>query len=225
MPTATFTAPKSRRPRMNPPHADPFYGYGYNPNWPSILSVAHDESDGGKLFVITDRPCVLLSPQLPLLVEGGFGIIDAVTVLPVKFRLSMSGAPAAGSTWRWDSSLPCQLTDALTHHVPNSGMGTIADFPGPYTPPPPANVIDSFAGGMDCILYFDEPVILTAPLPALDDAILFDGVAPIGVQYAGSNGLQIYLSNTVGSGSTWQINRQPAWISTILTTPQGGVFP
>jgi hypothetical protein len=215
---------RSSRGRHSSHPSNPFYGYGYNPNWPSILSVAHDESDGGKLFVITDRPCVLLSPQLPLLVDGGFGIIDAVALLPNKFHLTMSGAPALGATWRWDSSLPCQLTDAITHHVPNSGMGTIADFPGAYTPPPPANVVNVVAAGGDCNMYFDQPVILTAPLPPTDDAMLFDGVAPTSVQYAGGNGLQLYFPITVNPGSTWQITRQPAWVSTVLTVPASGVM-
>jgi hypothetical protein len=203
---------------------DPFYGFGYDPNWPSILSVAHDVDDGGKLFVITDRPCVLLSPQLPLEVDGGFGILDAVAVLPVKFHLTMSGAVAPGATWRWVSGQPCQLTGAVSHHVPNGGMGTIADVPGPYTPPPPAGVIDAVAAGMDCIITFDQPIALTVPLGAFDDGMLFDGYPAIGVQYAASNALQIYLNNSVGPGSTWQVNHQPSWISSILAAPQSGTF-
>ena len=49
-----------RRRKRFSPRADLFYGYDYNPAWPSILSVAHNEFDGGQLFVITDPPCVLV---------------------------------------------------------------------------------------------------------------------------------------------------------------------
>jgi len=57
--------------------ANPLYGFDYRPDWPSILSIAHDEADGGKLFVITDRPCILVSADLPLSVDNRF-IVDAV---------------------------------------------------------------------------------------------------------------------------------------------------
>ena len=52
--------------------ANPLYGFDYRPDWPSILSIAHDEADRGKLFVITDRPCILVSADLPLDVAGLF---------------------------------------------------------------------------------------------------------------------------------------------------------
>src|SRR5436190_21941594 len=79
MPTRFPNRPSAvRRPpshRRESAHANPLYGYGYNPAWPSILSVAHDEADGAALFVITDRPCILLGKQLPLVVPitGGGG--------------------------------------------------------------------------------------------------------------------------------------------------------
>src|SRR5690349_9006369 len=84
LPTAhLFRSPAMPRPNRAPVvagrpsrhagrHANPLYGYGYNPAWPSILSVAHDEANGGRLFVVTDRPCVLSPPanstRLPLAV-------------------------------------------------------------------------------------------------------------------------------------------------------------
>jgi len=61
------------RHRHAPDRADPLYGYGYRPDWPSILSVAHDTTDAARVFVITDRPCVLYGPGLPLTVVGGGG--------------------------------------------------------------------------------------------------------------------------------------------------------
>lgn len=214
----------AHRSKTDTTRLDPYYGYGYRPDWPSILSIAHDENDGGKLFVITDRPCVVIGTQLPLLIDGGFGVVDAVGVLPVKFHLTMSGAPVRGATWQWLANAPCQLTDAITHHAPNGGMGTCADFPGPYTPPPPATVVGAVASGGSCLLTFDQPVLLHAPELPVDDAMLFDGVAPIGVQQSGINALVLTLSNVVAPGSTWQITRQPAWVSSIIANPQDGVF-
>lgn len=32
------------------------------------------------------------------------------------------------------------------------------------------------------------------------------------------------LAVPVGPGSTWAITRQPAWMATMLSVPQGGVF-
>src|SRR5438045_1961702 len=96
--------PSPRRPRHETEWAVPGYGVGYNPSWPSILSVAHDEADGGRLFVITDRPCVLVPPansiRLPLAVAG-LSVQDAVEMLPIKFRLQMSGAVPRGAPWTW----------------------------------------------------------------------------------------------------------------------------
>src|SRR5687768_8541753 len=98
-------APTRNRPPLAPPRpphreasrrADPYYGYGYFPNWPSILSVAHDTAAGERLYVITDRPCVLTGIDLPLVVRGADGealaIVAADAVAPVKFRVTLSDA-------------------------------------------------------------------------------------------------------------------------------------
>jgi hypothetical protein len=201
---------------------NPLYGYGYNPAWPSILSVAHDVSDGGRLFIITDRPCVLLSSALPLEVAG-LSIIDAVTILPVKFRVSMSGAVPRGAAWQWLPS-GSQLYDPITGYGVNAAMGYCADVPGPYTPPPPpitANVVAQTASGAACTLTFDQPIALTgAPV---DDAIFFDGAAATGVV-----GIDAYTLGFdvpfASEGSTWSIVRQPAWVTALLTVPQSGAF-
>src|SRR4051794_36211517 len=87
--------------RHAPASKDPFYGHGYNPSWPSILSIAHDTTDGSGLFVVTDRPCVLLSAALPLQIEGLSILTATATVLPIKFRVSMSGAVPQGAAWQW----------------------------------------------------------------------------------------------------------------------------
>src|SRR5215203_3334149 len=95
-------APAARpaRPAFAP--ASPLYGYDYNPSWPSILSVAHDESNGGRLFILTDRPCLLGGSvaQLPLSVAG-LVVLEAEQVNAVRFRLWMNGPVPLGSAWTW----------------------------------------------------------------------------------------------------------------------------
>jgi len=201
---------------------NPLYGYGYRPDWPSILSVAHDPADGGALFIITDRPCVLLSPSLPLEVAG-LSILAATTVLPVKFRLSMSDAVPQGATWQWLAG-GSQLYDPITGNALNAAMGSCADVPGPYTPPPPpvtANVVAQSASGATCTLTFDQPIVLSGS--PIDDAIVFDGAAATGVVNVDASTLGFDVP-FAGEGSTWGIVRQPGWITTLLTVPQGGAF-
>jgi len=232
MPTATYTGPKSHRPRINPAHADPFYGYGYNPNWPSILSVAHDEEDGGKLFMIMDRPCVLYDAFLPLEIVGSsLVVVGAVMVLPVKCHLMMNGAVTLGAMWRWPGN-NSHIYDPKTGIGPNSAMGTIADFPGPYAPPAAANVVSAVAGGNVCTLTFDQPMVLVGgPGPIVpDDAIVFDDgsgpVAATSVQNAPGDWytLQFAVPDYLGSGATWAITRQPVWMTTAVAWPAGGTF-
>src|SRR4051794_31772096 len=131
------------RPRHEHERPDPSYGVGYRPDWPSILSVAHDTADGGRLYVVTDRPCVIVPPSpgppaLPLVVagEGGLTVVGAVEILPVKFRIAMSGAVPAGAAWSWTTG-PCALIDPVSNHAPNAAAGACADTPGPYPPPAP----------------------------------------------------------------------------------------
>jgi hypothetical protein len=215
-------APARMKRRDPSAHANPFYGFGYNPACPSILSVAHDESDGGRLFIITDRPCVLLSAALPLQIEGR-SILDAVTILPIKFRVAMSDAVPQGAAWQWMGN-NSQLYDPITGNGINAAAGYCADIPGPYTPPPPpvyANIVTQTASGATCTLTFDQPIVLSgAPV---DDAILFDGAAATGVVNidAYTLGFDVPFAS---EGSTWSIVRQPAWITTMLTVPQSGAF-
>jgi hypothetical protein len=208
--------------RHAPASKDPFYGHGYNPSWPSILSIAHDTADGSGLFVITDRPCVLLSPSLPLQIEG-LSILAATTILPVKFRVSMSDAVPQGAAWQWLGN-NSQLYDPITGNGVNAASGECADVPGPYTPPPPpvmANVVTQTASGATCTLTFDQPIVLSGA--GVDDAILFDGAAATAVVNidAYTLGFEVPFAS---EGSTWSIVRQPAWVLTLLTVPQSGGF-
>lgn len=208
--------------RRSAPPADLRYGYGYNPAWPSVLSVAHDETDGGRLFVVTDRPCVLVSAALPLEVAG-LSIINATTILPVKFLLSMSDAVPQGAAWQWLAG-STQLYDPITGFGLNAASGQCADVPGPYTPPPPpitANVVAQSASGATCTLTFDQPIVLSGA--GIDDAIVFDGAPATGVVNIDASTLGFDVP-FAGEGSTWNIVRQPAWITTPLTVPQSGAF-
>jgi len=206
----------------SPAPTDLRYGYGYNPAWPSILSVAHDVTDGSRLYVITDRPCVLAGPSLPLEVAG-LSIVAATTMLPVKFRLTMSDAVPQGAAWQWLAG-GTQLYDPITGHGLNAASGECADAPGPYTPPPPpvtANVVAQSASGATCTLTFDQPIVLSGG--AIDDAIVFDGAPATGVVNVDANTLGFDVP-FASEGSTWSIVRQPSWVTTPLTVPQSGAF-
>jgi len=210
----------SRRPGTD----STFYGYGYNPSWPSILSVAHDEADGGSLFIIMDRPCVLAGLTLPLVVpESGtpLAIVAAEMILPVKFKLTFSDAVPLHAAWRWSGG-SCSLYDPITGNYPNAGGGECADFPGPYTPPAPATVIAATAMGYGCTLQFDRPIALFGTSP--DDAVLFDGVAPMAVANYAPDTLGFECANFLAAGAAWQIVRQPAWVATVLAQPVDGTF-
>ncbi|HYE17889.1 MAG TPA: hypothetical protein VEA69_05570, partial [Tepidisphaeraceae bacterium] len=146
--------------------ANPYYGYDYNPSWPSILSVAHDTLAGENLYVIVDRPCVLTGIGLPLIVHGSGGetlaIVAAAMVLPTKFQVTLSDAVPAGAAWQWAGGA-AQLVDAVTGHAPNAGHGTCADVPGPYVPPPPPSPPSLLSARFDSMLlrltlWFDRNV-------------------------------------------------------------------
>lgn len=224
MPTAT-TLVRPPRPRHNPAPPNVLYGYAYNPNWPSILSIAHDETDGGALFVITDRPCTLggIATVLPLSLPDapGLVIVQASGILPVKFRLSLSGAVPRGTPWTWGDGA-CDLSGIVSGHIPNAGAGSCADIPGPYTPLPPAGVVQASAYGSYCTLAFDQPIALNGD--PVDGAILFDGQPATGVTQPDPHSLQFATSTYVTSGSTWSVVSQPAWIVGALTWPADGVF-
>ena len=222
-----ITAPhRTHRPKTEPGRLDPFYGYGYDPNWPSILSIAHDESDGGRLFVITDRPCGLSNAGLPLQMSE-LAILDAAAILPVKFWVQMNGAVPAGATWHWTGNNSA-IHDLRTGIGPNAGFGTCADVPGPYTPPAPANVTAATVMGGNAALTFDAPVVLSPPTPlpppTPDDAITFDAQTANFLTQTDPFTLLFNLSTPVGSGSVWNITRQPSWIATVLAVPQNGLF-
>jgi hypothetical protein len=224
-------APRSHAPprrRSSRPRPEPAYGVGYRPDWPSIRSVAHDETDGGRLFVVTDRPCVLLGPPLvlPLSVGGGDGpvVLDAVKILPVKFRLQMSGAVARGAPWNWGNGAS-SLVDPISGHGPNPAFGTCDDVPGPYAPPAPAAVVSASIDGDRLVvtLSFDRTLALLADPPEpVDDAIQFGAESPASIALAGAAALAFTLAAPLGEGSSWSINRQPDWLATPVAVPQSG---
>jgi hypothetical protein len=222
---ASDTQPKHPRNSRSAPPLNPYYGHGYRPDWPSILSVAHDVADGGALYVVTDRPCTLAGPTLPLAVAGK-GVIGAATVLPVKFRLAMSGAIPRDAAWVWGTG-PCQLTDPVSGHAPNWASGNCADIPGPYTPPPPANVVGTSYGTSGTAgwaeLTFDRAVILSGGPP--DSTILFAGVyAATAASAVSLVTLRFELPMAMSPGGAWAIGGQPSWIDSPLTWPAAGTF-
>lgn len=235
-----FHRPRAARaraaaPAANRPYANP--RYVFNPTWPAILSVAHDEADGAGLFVITDRPCHLVGSafDLPLTIDAAGGsplavVSAAVTAVPIKFRLAMSGAVPRGQAWSWGPpGGAADLFDPITGHALNAGAGDCADFPGPYTPPPPANVVSSSYGSMGmggwATLTFDQPVILTSPSPTPDDAITFvANYVPTAISADSLYTLRFALAIAPYSGASWSVNRQPAWVSTLVSNPATGNF-
>ncbi len=222
-----------RKLHAHPRSADPanaLYGYGYRPDWPSILCVSHDENDGSGLFVVLDRPCALSAGTLPMIVPddgqggaGGLAILSADLVLPDKLRLSMDGAVPHGAPWRWTGS-NATLHDPTTGYGPNAGAGACFDFPGPYVPPPPPSVISTNYSGSSCTLTFDRDVTLVEGTPTPDDAILFDGTVATYAYQADARTLSFGLTVSLNPGSTWQITRQPGWVITQVVWPESGEF-
>jgi len=102
-----------------------------------------------------------------------------------------------------------------------AGTGGAVELPIP-APPPPAVVIAATASGYGCTLQFDRPIALLGSMP--DDAVLFDGVAAIGVANYAPDLLGFETANFLAPGATWQIYAQPDWISTPIDWPQEGVF-
>lgn len=223
LPLPPITRPRRRRTLSD---AVKGYGVGYNPAWPSILSVAHDESDGGRLFIVTDRPCVLVGTGLVLpLSVGGLAVIDAEAILPIKFRLGMDGAVPQGAAWTWGSDA-CDLIDPITSHAPNPGTGFCADVPGPYVPPTPANVIATTLEGEGLVVSFefDRAITLQGSPPfTMDDAIQVNDANPIDAYQPAANGIALVFAAEVSPGSGWNINRTPAWCATPLATGSGTV--
>jgi hypothetical protein len=90
--------------------------------------------------VITDWPCVIVPGPLALpILVAGLPVLGAEEILPAKFRLAMGwevpqGARGRGGRGRRPSS-------TRSNHAPNAASGHCADVPGPFVPPPRANVV------------------------------------------------------------------------------------
>lgn len=215
--------PRAARLRHSRSPANPLYGYNYRPDWPSILSIAHDEENGARLFLITDRPCALWfssPPDLPLQVAG-LRIYEAVQILPVKFRLWMDYAVPQGAAWHWLGG-SSTIHDTALNGL-NAAQGVCADIAGPYIPYPGALVVSAQAMGNSAILEFDRPVPLVES-PVVDDAIVFDGTQPTYVNQLSPYALEFGTNTYVQSGSTWTVARQPDWIRAPVENPASGVF-
>jgi hypothetical protein len=215
--------------------AVPYYGYGYNPAWPSIVSVAHDTADGAAAYVVTDRPCLLAgaAEALPVTFFTAAGaalplvILSATQVLPVKFRLTFTGAVPAGATWQWGpgGGGAADLVDPITNHGLNAMAGAVADAPGPYTPPPPAGVTSAWAIGYEATLGFGQYLVLNGAGPiAPDGSIAFDGLWPVSISRPNPYTLTFTTASSMTMGSTWAVNAQPPWLATALAVPQNGTF-
>jgi len=165
---------------------------------PTEITV--DDGPGTGLSYQGSGPVILLSPE--------------------RFTLGMSAAGASGG-------MAVLLIASLSNGIVSddggvwAGTGSGAVLPIP-TPPPPAVVIAAVASGYGCTLQFDRTIVLLGTLPG--DAILFDGLPAIGVNNYAPDLLGFECSNFLGSGSTWEIVRQPAWVATVLAQPVSGVF-
>ncbi len=173
-----------------------------------------------------DRPCVLAGLTLPLIVPDNgapLTIIEADMIAPIKCRITLSDAVPAHSRWRWTGGYS-SLYDPITGNYPNAGAGDCADFPGPYTPPPPPSVISTNFSGSSCTLTFDRAVTLVEGTPTPDDAMLFDGTVATYAYQADARTLSFGLTVSLNPGSTWQITRQPGWVITQVAWPESGEF-
>jgi hypothetical protein len=96
------------------------------------------------------------------------------------------------------------------------------------TPPPVggAVVVSAFLGegGEQCTLVFDRPVAIHAPFDFGDGSIQFNDVNPVGVSVAGvgGNALEFAMPSAISPDSGWNVNAQPAWLTTPVAVPQNG---
>jgi hypothetical protein len=240
MPVVRSNPPRLLRPRRGAAVANAPYALAYapyDPTRPAILSVAHDEADGGAIFVITDRPCYLSGSayQLPLTIHaaggGRLAVLSALaTAVPVKYRLVLSGPVPRGAAWAWGPPAApgaANLFAAGTVDPLNAASGDCADVPGPYAPPPPANVVSTNYGTSGSVnwatLTFDRPVILNGQPP--DDAILFAGFyAATAASQSTAETIYFEVPSSLSFGSSWAITRQPAWVDSPLAWPAAGTF-
>jgi hypothetical protein len=215
------------RPRHDHDRPDPGYGVGYRPDWPSILSVAHDVDDGGALFVVTDRPCAIVPGPLALpLSAAGLGALAATQVRPVKFRLTLNGAVPAGAAWSFGAGAS-SLIDPVSNHAPNPASGTCADVPGPYPPPGAARVVAVSVGadGQTVTMVLDRPLAMAGPPPyEMDGSVEIAGMSPAGVTLDAPQVLAFDMGSPVEGGLPWEIHSQPPWLATPIAAPQGGTL-
>lgn len=98
----------------------------------------------------------------------------------------------------------------------------------PTPPPPPALVVSTSYGSLGmggyATLTFDRPVTL-APGAVPDDAITFSaGYVATSVSQQDAVTLYFVLATGVYSGAPWNVNRQPAWVTSPVASPQSGSF-
>ena len=213
---------KHRHYREHQTRPEPGYGIGYNPAWPSILSVAHDTADGAVVYVILDRPCILNPPGAIPFVLDGATVQSAVMAMPDKLAVRCTTGVPRGAAWTWGAAPPadCGLVDPVSGHAPNPASGFCADEPGPAVPPLLAVVVGSSASGFVCTLVFDQPVELNGN--AMDGAILFNGAPPASVASLSANTLQFNASTYLNTNDPWEIVAQPGYLNTPLAVPQSG---
>ena len=92
---------------------------------------------------------------------------------------------------------------------------------------PPASVVSASYAGNQVTLAFDVPVWLNGTGgggPTPDDSVKFDGNVPFSVVQINDHTLQFMVGGSLGPGSTWVIERQPAWIGADVAAPQSGEF-
>jgi len=149
-------------------------------------------------------------------------VLEAVEMLPVKFRLWMSGPVPAASAWSWDAD-GAGLIDPITGHPLNAAGGSCADTPGPYAPIPPAAVVSAYSGGTTAVLVFDRPVTATGSTP--DDAITFNGMTAVSASNVDATTLSFATPGPgLGGATPWVISRQPDWISQAVQWPSSGTL-
>lgn len=95
-------------------------------------------------------------------------------------------------------------------------------------PPPPAVVVSTGYGSLGtggyATLAFDRPVTL-APGAVPDDAVTFiAGYLATAVSQADDSTLYFVLTTGAYAGAAWGVNRQPAWVTTAVASPQNGTF-
>ncbi|HYE17039.1 MAG TPA: hypothetical protein VEA69_01225 [Tepidisphaeraceae bacterium] len=152
----------------------------------------------------------------------GSGPVGLISGSAIEILLASTGAYEG-----FGATLAVSDANGVVSQADDVPWGGVAGDALPLPGYPPANVVSATYAGNAVTLAFDVPVWLNGTGgggPTPDDAVKFDGNVPFSVVQINDNSLLFMVGGALGPGSTWVIERQPAWVGADVAAPQDGVF-